>query len=183
MTSNNPSESGTDTHHNPVDRVKESNGDLVLDFTSRVGARPYARYVDGEWELMSLTYIPTPKYGEEDETKEHGFNTTVHTVDLEPNVEDHTEGELREMAEQPRYPDDSVSGFPGVEVIPFEESPFEHRDEIPAKQDIVRQQTCDECGEGYKLYVPEPQSQCPHCDATLEQSLEDLPQDVSEEDT
>lgn len=151
----------------PIARVKDSNGNLVLDYNSRVGARPYARYVDGEWQLMSLTYVPTPNYGEDDPDANHGINTEVHTVNLEPDPDDWSEDELREIAKQPRYPDDGVEGWPGVQVVPFEESPFEHRNEIPAREDIVREVECDECGEEFRQYVPDPFEECPHCGTEL----------------
>jgi len=152
-----------DTEQDPIERVKSSDGDLVLDYDSRVGARPYARYADGEWELMSLTHVPTPEYGEDDPDTDHGINTRVHTVDLEPDPDEWDESELREIAKQRRYPDGDVEGWPGVQVIPYEESPFPDRDQIPARDEIVRERGCSECGNMYREYIPDPQPECPYC--------------------
>jgi hypothetical protein len=148
----------------PIQRVKDANGDLVLDYNSRIGARPYARYVGGEWELMSLTAVPTPEYGQDDPDAEHGIDTRVHTVDLEPDPDDYSEAELRELATQRRYPDDEVEGYPGVEVIPVEDSPFPDRETIPTKDEIVQRVDCPACGEEYRQYLPKPRD-CPHCGA------------------
>lgn len=155
----------------PIEKVKESNGDLVLDFDSRVGARPFARYVNGDWELMSLTYIPTPSYGQDDPEAEHGINTRVHTVDLEPDMENNSEEELREMAKQGLYAQDDGDEFLGVNVIPFKESPFSERDEIPTKNEIVQERKCENCEATYRLYIPDPQSQCPHCGSDISPSV------------
>jgi len=155
------------TTTDPIQRVKESDGDLVLDYDSRVGARPYARFVDGEWDLMSLTNVPTPAYGEDDPDAEHGINTRVHTVDQEPDPEDWSEAELREIAKQPRYPDDNPEGWPGVEVIAYEDSPFPHRKDIPARDEIVEKVECQACGEEFRQYLPEPFEKCPHCGERL----------------
>ena len=152
----------------PIQRVKESNGDLVLDYNSRIGARPYARYVDGEWDLMSLTYVPTPRYGQDDPGAEQDMDTTVHTVDLEPDTDDWTEDELREVAKQRRYPDDDVTGWPGVEVVPVEDSPFSHREDIPAYSDIVRERECGSCGSEFRQYLPDPFEECPHCECPVD---------------
>jgi len=150
----------------PIVRVKESNGELVLDYNSRVGARPFARFVDGEWDCMSLSHVPTRYYGEPDPDNPTGHNTTVHTVDLEP--ESVTEEELREMAKHPRYPDDDAPEWAGVEVIAYDESPFPDRGEIPSRDEIVRTIDCPECGEEFRQYLPDPFEECPHCGAYLE---------------
>lgn len=152
----------------PIERVKNANGELVLDYDSRIGARPYARYVNGEWDLMSLTYVPTPEYGKADPDADHGINTRVHTVNLEPDPEEWDESDLREMAKQPRHQDDVVKGWPGVSVISFEDSPFPDREEIPARDDIVRDRGCTDCGKLYREYIPEPQSECPYCGAKVD---------------
>jgi hypothetical protein len=152
----------------PIERVKAADGDLVLDYNSRIGARPYARFVDGQWDLMSLSYVPTPGYGANDPDAEYGIDTTVHMVDLEPDPDDWDEDELREIAKQRRYPDDEVEGWPGVEVIPYDESPFAHRDEIPARDEIVKEVECNECGMEFRQYIPDPFEECPSCGAELE---------------
>ena len=172
MSSDDSGQCTDDTERGPIERVKESDGDLVLDYNSRVGARPYARYVDSEWELMSLTYVPTPNYGMDDPDADHGIDTKVHTVDLEPDPDEWSEDELREIAKQPRYPDDDVEGWPGVQVLPVEESPFEHRDEIPARDDIVRETECGACGDEFRQYLPDPFEECPHCGSRLERTLQ-----------
>lgn len=148
----------------PIERVKASNGDLVLDFHTRIGARPYARYVDGEWDLMSLSHVPTPDYGEPNPNGDHPVphNTEVHVVDLEPDPI--PEDEMRKMARYPRDPSDDVGEWAGVQVIPYEGSPFEHRDEIPARDEIVREMDCPECGKEFRQYLPELRD-CPHCGA------------------
>lgn len=149
----------------PIERVKNSGGELVLDFPSRVGARPFARFVDGEWDCMSLSHVPTRDYGEPDDS-EIGHKTTVHTVDLEP--ESVTEEELREMAQHPRYPDDDAPEWAGVEVIDYDESPFPDREQIPSRDEIVREIDCPECGEEFRQYIPDPFEECPHCETQLE---------------
>jgi hypothetical protein len=153
----------------PIERVKAADGDLVLDFNSRIGARPYARYVDGAWELMSLTYVPTPDYGQD--RPDGGVNTEVHTVDLEPDADDWTEPELREIAKQPR-PGDDPDGWPGVDVIAYEESPFARREEIPAKDEIVTTVECPHCGEYVRQYLPDPLEECSICDRSIEDAPE-----------
>lgn len=163
---------GTVDERDPIERVKQSEGDLVLDFSSRIGARPYARYVDGEWDVMSLSGVPTPQYGEPEPDSDHPVphNTEVHTVDLEPDPI--PEDELREMARHPRGPDDDAEEWAGVEVIDVEESPFPDRDEIPTRDEIVWEADCDGCGEQVRVYRPDPQhDECPHCGA-------ELPEDV-----
>lgn len=145
----------------PIQKVKDNNGELVLDYDSRFGARPYARYVDGEWDIMSLSYVPTRQYGQDDPNTDHGVNTTVHTVDLEP--ENISESKLRDMAKHPRDPTADPDKYLGVSVIPVEESPFPHRDEIPAKEEIVSEETCNHCGESFRQYHPGPFTECPHC--------------------
>lgn len=152
----------------PFERVKDSDGELVLDFHARVGARPYARYVDGEWNLMSLTYVPTPDYGEPEPEGDHPVphNTKVHTVDLEPDPT--PESEMREMAQYPRYPEDDPKEWAGVEVIEFEESPFADREEIPSRDEIVWDRECEACGEEVRDYRPDPQhEECPECGSEL----------------
>jgi len=150
----------------PFERVKASGCELALYFDGRVGASPFARYVDGEWDLISLTYIPTPEYGRDDPDAEHGVNTEVHTVDLEP--EPRPESELREIARQPRHINDDADSYAGVTVVSLQEAPFPDRDEIPAKEDIVRQIECPHCETRFRQYLPEPFEQCPHCDGTIE---------------
>ena len=157
--------SGSEQIGDPIRRVKQSNGELVLDYDSRVGARPYARYVDGEWDLMSLSYVPTPKYGEPDDS-ETGHNTKVHTVDLEPDPI--PESELREMAQYPRHPMDDAPEWAGVKVIAYEDSPFPNRDQIPSRGDIVREQTCDTCGSEFRQYIPDPFDFCPECGESVD---------------
>lgn len=159
----------------PIQQVKESKGELVLDFNSRVGARPFARYVDGEWDLMSLSHVPTPDYGEPEPDSDHpvSHNTTVHTVDLEPDAADFTESDLREIAKQKRYPQDDVEGWPGVEVIPVEESPFPDREKIPAKDDIIREYECPHCGEQVRQYLPDPFTECNYCGEELPEGRDD----------
>jgi len=148
----------------PITRVKESDGDLVLDYYSRVGARPYARFVNDEWDVMSLSHVPTPAYGDPDDS-ETGHNTEVHTVDLAPDSISETE--LREMAKHPRYPNDGAPEWAGVSVIRYDDSPFAHRDEIPLRDEIVREVTCDECGDEFRQYLPDPFAECPFCGAEL----------------
>lgn len=133
-----------------VERVKQSDGDLVLDFHSRIGARPYARYVDGDWDMMSLGHVPTPDYGQD--------NREVHLVDLKPD--DVTGEGIRDMA-------DGDGPGSAVQVVPFAESPFPDRDEIPARDDIVEDRFCPGCGGGFWLYLPDPQDDCPQCGAEL----------------
>lgn len=165
-------------HDDPIERVKASDGDLVLDYDTRIGARPYARYADGDWQLMSLTYVPTPSYGDDDPDADHGHNTQVHTVDLEPDPTDYSEDELREMAKFSRGSDDETDGWPWVSVVPVEESPFDRRDDIPALEDIVRERQCRECGEEYRQYVPDPFGECPHCGAELDVGSGEVGSDV-----
>ena len=162
----------SETEQYPFERVKASDGDLVLDFPARVGARPYARYVDGEWELMSLTHVPTPSYGEPDDS-DVGHDTRVHVVDLEPDPDEWSEDDLRDMAEDPRYPHEGGGEFVGVEVVSVDETPFDHREDIPSKDEIVRVRECPACSEEYREYVPDPQSECPHCGTRVEQRDEE----------
>lgn len=149
----------------PIERVKQSDGDLVLDYHARIGARPYARYVDGEWDIMSLSYVPTPAYGMSTPDEEIPYDTRVHTVDLEPD--DIPETALREMARQPLRSDDDGTWL-GVEVITYEESPFPDRNKIPAKEDIVQTQQCPDCDEEFRQYCPDPFTECPHCGVGVE---------------
>lgn len=158
-----------DIERDPIERVKKSAGELVLYYNSRIGARPYVRYVDGEWDMMSLTHVPTPDYGLDDPDAEHGVNIRVHTVDLEPDPSDFTEEELYEHAKQRRYPDDEVDGWPGVQVISVENSPFPDRDEIPAREDIIHESNCPSCGNEVRQYLPDPFEECPHCGSHLDQ--------------
>jgi len=171
-----PSEQSVDdTDCDPITQVKDSDGELVLDYDSRIGARPYARYVTGDWQLMSLSHVPTPNYGMDDPDTEHGIDTTVHTVALEPDPNDWAEDELRHMAKQPRHPDGDVDGWPGVQVIPVEDSPFTDRDKIPAREDIVTEIGCNSCGNMFRQYLPDPFETCPHCDTELPHSLQTEP--------
>lgn len=161
------------TGSDPVTAVKNADGDLVLDYTARVGAHPYARYSDGEWDVISLTHVPTPTYGSDAPDTDHGIDTTVHTVVMEPD--DVSEQELREMAQHSRYPDDDTAddAWPGVDVIAYDESPFPHRDDIPARDDIVRMTDCPQCGGTFRQYLPDPFDTCPHCGATINPTTSD----------
>lgn len=86
------------------DVVVEADGMLALDFTARVGARPYATYEDGDWRCVSV--------GPWDRTD--GGETVVTTKEVD--VDDHR---VREMLEGARL----------VQLRPTNDTPLDGYDE------------------------------------------------------
>lgn len=140
-----------------VDEVKSSNGELVLDFYGRVGARPYARYHDGEWDVISLSYVPEKNYGEDGQRE-------IRVVDLEPEGID--EEKIREMVEPYKIKEGRDPVQP-VDVIPVEESPFAPDRDIPAKDEVITTRECDNCLEEFRDFIDDPYDVCPVCDSPL----------------
>jgi len=129
-----------------VDTVKQSNGSEVLHLSSRIGAAPFFRYVDGEWEALSLMHIPSRDYSAE--------SRTVHLVRAHPDV---TEEWLRECIERTDDPPEPV------EILGYDETPFADTDEIPHRDEIVEERECPSCGEEYREYLPDPFGECGDC--------------------
>lgn len=117
----------------PVDVVKDADGEIVLHLNTRVGAAPFFRYVDGEWEAISLMYRPTKRYGAE--TNEVGV------VKAEPEIE---ERQLRTWVEDNQEPFD---------LLDHDESPFADRDEYPWADaaEAAKHQEPKPCGEYHPL--------------------------------
>lgn len=104
-----------------VEQVKASHGDLVIDFESRIGARPFMRYTPytnnrgvrvNMWSCMSVLGVPMPG-------KTLLFRTTtVHPDDYDDGYED-----IRMFTSEWVWR--QVYHSRGVAIVPVEESPFD----------------------------------------------------------
>lgn len=135
-----------------ISRVKGANGKLVLDFHSRIGGRPYVRYQNGEWECISLTYVPEPDYNE--------GNRAVRTAKMTPDV---TEEDMLEWLD----PDEDDRKPESYRIIDEEDSPFVKRAQYPHVDELIFEQLCSECGHEWREHRDDRADECPACGAEV----------------
>jgi predicted Zn-ribbon and HTH transcriptional regulator len=135
-----------------IERVKAANGQLVLDFHSRIGARPYVRYKDGEWECISLTYVPEPDYGQHERK--------VRTAKMTPEI---TEEDMREWLE----PEDPDRKPEACRIIDEEDSVFWKRAQYPHVDELIFEPECGECGHEWREHRDDRADECPECGAEV----------------